>query len=230
MGRRARHDAALPTGASPDIHFSTCGNRQKAVLQNSKGQMQVPHNRITSGSAEVEAVYSVVKSGQWVGGPRQSIMEERLRALFGAAGVAGVGSGLAALRLALRAAGVAPGDEVLVPAYSCVAVANSVLALDASPVPVDVCEGSWNVDNVAARRKITRRTKAAIVVNTFGLPADITGLANSQVSIIEDCSHGFACTNETFRPLRGDFAVFSFYATKLIRRGRGRRGPRSGRC
>ena len=184
--------------------------------------MNVPHNRLTFSSDEVEAVASVVRSGNWIGGPKLSEMEQTLCDMFGASHAVGVGSGLAALRLALLALGVKHGDNVLVPAYSCVALANAVLSIGAKPVAVDVDELSWNINPRKAEMLKNDRTTAVIAVNSFGFPAAIDELKATGLKVIEDCSHGFACSdNERSWSLSGDAVVFSFYASKLIAGGEG---------
>ena len=85
----------------------------------------MPHNRLTFGEAEARAAAEAVASGQWAGGPRVQALERGLGGRAGRAHAVGVASGLAALRLGLKALGVARGDEVIVPAYSCVALANA---------------------------------------------------------------------------------------------------------
>ena len=98
----------------------------------------VPHNRLTFGEAECDAVLRTVRSGHWAQGPRVQELEAALARMSGVRHAVCVASGLAALRLALGALGIRAGDSVLVPAYSCVALANSVLAWGATPVPVEV--------------------------------------------------------------------------------------------
>lgn len=190
--------------------------RQNAALP------QIPHNRLTFGEEEVRAAVETVRSGYWVGGPRLLALEEELSVLFGASHAVGVGSGLAGLRLALKALGVGPGDRLLVPGYSCVALANAVLALGAEPVPVDVRTSDWNIDPTAAKQAASAGVRAAIAVNTFGAPAPVEHLKDLGIVVVEDCAHGFALgADGRPAPLRGDVAVFSFYATKLIAGGEG---------
>lgn len=182
----------------------------------------VPHNRLTFSEDEVSAVAAVLRTGYWAGGPRLDRLEQELCSCFGVSNAVGVGSGLAAIRLALLSLGVGPGDQVIVPAYSCVAIANAVLSLGAEPRPVDVGEESWNIDPAKAEVGLERSTKAIIAVNTFGLPADIAGLKKLGVPVIEDCSHGFAVISDgSVAAIESDLAVISFYATKLIAGGEG---------
>ena len=181
----------------------------------------VPHNRLTFGEAEARAAAEAVASGQWSGGPRVQALEHGLSGRAGRAHAIGVASGLAALRLGLKALGVAPGDEVIVPAYSCVALANAPLALGASPIVADVAD-DWNLDPRAAVAVRTSRTRAVIAVNTFGAPADVTSLRRLGVPVIEDCAHGFGLTvADGVLGGRGDLAALSFHATKLLGAGEG---------
>jgi perosamine synthetase len=163
-----------------------------------------------------------VASAQWAGGPRVGALERRLSRRAGVAHAVGVASGLAALRLALKGLGVRRGDEVIVPAYACVALANAVLALGATPVAADVTPGDWNLDPRAAAAVRTGRTRAVIAVNTFGAPADVAGCRALGVPVIEDCAHGFGLAMaDGVLGGRSDVAVTSFHATKLLGAGEG---------
>jgi perosamine synthetase len=191
--------------------------------------IRVPHNRLTHDEREVEAVAAVVRSGHWACGPRVAELESALAGRSGRAHAVGLASGLSALRLALQALGVGPGHEVLVPAYSCVALATAATALGAVPVPVDVEAGSWNMAPESARAALTPATKAIVAVHTFGAPAPVGDLRELGPPVVEDCAHAFghpprpAPDGSTLPPLggRGDLAVLSFYATKLIGAGEG---------
>src|SRR5262245_2993419 len=123
--------------------------------------LAVPHNRLTFGEAESRAAAEAVASGQWAGGPRVQALERGLARRAGRAHAIGVASGLAALRLGLKALGVAPGDEVIIPAYACVALANAALALGATPVAADVGD-DWNIEPRAAAAVRTSRARAVI--------------------------------------------------------------------
>lgn len=180
----------------------------------------VPHNRLTFGLEEELAVQRVVRSGRWTGGVELRELERRLAQTAGVAHAVAVGSGLGALRLALLALGVGAGDLVAVPAYSCVALANAVLACGAEPVPVEVEPGSWNLSVDALRAALAARPgiKAAVAVHTFGQPAPVRELEALGVPVVEDCSHAFGLA-----PLGalGRVAVLSLHATKLLGAGEG---------
>lgn len=184
---------------------------------------EIPHNRLTFGDAECEAVLRTVRSGYWAQGPRVQELETTLARLGGVRHAVCVASGLAALRLTLGGLGVRPNDSVLVPAYSCVALANSVMAWGATPVPVDVDPTCWNIESGRCRSHIEiSRPRAMIVVNTFGVPAPVEKIVSCEVPVIEDCAHGFGSkTGVQWLGSRAQAGVLSFYATKLIGGGEG---------
>jgi dTDP-4-amino-4,6-dideoxygalactose transaminase len=178
---------------------------------------EVPHNRLTFGEAEVEAVARTVRSGQWAHGPRVTELESELARIAKVKYCVCVASGLAALRLALGALGIKHGDTVLVPAYSCVALANACLSWGATPHPVDIESGTWNLSARCCARAISElRPKAIIAVNTFGAPVNLS-LGHGGPPIIEDCAHAFGLEVGGWS-LGGRFEVgiLSFYATKLM--------------
>lgn len=182
----------------------------------------IPHNRLTFGEEEVRAVSKVIFSGYWSGGPQLAQLEKELIQRTQVSHAVGVASGLGALRLGLKSLGIGTEDEVIIPAYSCVALANAVLSLGAIPVPVDVRELDWNIDPQCAHKVLSSKTKALIAVNTFGSPAPIEELRQLQIPIIEDCSHGLGLEIKGKQlGNRSDVAIVSFYATKLIGGGEG---------
>jgi perosamine synthetase len=185
-------------------------------------KLSVPHNRLTFGARESAAVRKVIESGNWANGKIAARLENALARKAGVKHGIAVGSGLAALRLALLGLDVRPGDEVILPAYCCVALANATLAVGARPVTCDIERDAWNLDPAAVRKKLSKKTKAVIAVHTFGIPASIERLQVSRVPVIEDCAHAFGiATGEGTLGARGHAAVLSFYATKLIGAGEG---------
>lgn len=182
----------------------------------------IPHNRLTFGEKEVQAVQKVVRSGYWAGGKDVEALEKKIAAITNRKYAIGVSSGLSALRLALLALGVGKNDEVIIPAYSCVAIPNAVLACGAVPVPVDVIRNNWNIDPKNIPLKISSRTKAIIVVHTFGLKADIRKINTFKIPVIEDCAHALGPIDDGYMyGKQGLISVGSFYATKLIGGGEG---------
>jgi len=155
-------------------------------------------------------------------GPAVRALEQALAEASGRAEARCVSSGSSALRLALLALDVGPGDEVVLPAYACVSLANAVLALGARVVPAEVSPGTWNLDPDAVKASLSARTRAIVAVHTFGFPATITALRGLGPTVIEDCAHalGPAASGRPYGG-RGDVAIASFYATKLVAGGEG---------
>lgn len=182
----------------------------------------VPHNRLTFGKEEVAVVSDVVLSGQWAGGRVVKDFEQALADVSGRRAAVCVGSGLGALRLGLLALGVGDGDEVIVPGYSCVALANAVLAIGAIPRPANVISGDWNLDPTHVKSILSRKTRAIIAVHTFGTPAAVDVLMEFGVPVIEDCAHTLG-VSKSGRPIGsiGSLSITSFYATKLLSAGEG---------
>jgi perosamine synthetase len=133
-----------------------------------------------------------------------------------------VGSGTAALHLALLALGVGPGDEVIMPSYVCTALLNAVHYTGADPVIADIDSLTLNMDPEDTRRRITPRTRAIIVPHMFGMPARMEQFCRFDVPVIEDCAQSLG-SNYRGKPLGsfGAAAIFSFYATKVITSGEG---------
>jgi perosamine synthetase len=203
----------------------------ESVLQTPSGyfflQMErpadVPHNRITYGVPEEDALLRTVKSGQWAQGSQVIELETALAHAAGVKQAVCVASGLSALRLVLIGLGVKPGDKILIPAYACVALANAVLACGALPIPVDVTPHDWNLSiSEGARLKRETHPQAVIAVNTFGLPAPVEQMLEWGIPIIEDCAHAFGQeVNGKLLGGRTHAAILSFYATKLLGAGEG---------
>jgi perosamine synthetase len=137
-----------------------------------------------------------------------------------------VSSGTAALQLAVAAAGIGAGDEVLISASTNIATALAVVHNGAIPVPVDSEEVTWNLDLALLDDLVTSRTRAIIPVHLYGHPVDMEALAafaaRRGLIIIEDCAeaHGARCRGRTVGSF-GTMACFSFYANKIITTGEG---------
>lgn len=158
-------------------------------------------------------------------GPIQEL-EERFRALTGRRYAVAVSSGTAALQLALHAAGVGHGHDVLLPAYDWPAAAAAVLAAGARPVPVDVDLGTGTLAPAALAARITPRARAVIVTHLGGRPADVEGvrkIAHDQgLAVVEDCAQALGAAHRD-RPVGsyGDLATFSLGPNKLVSAGEG---------
>jgi|GEM_PF-552445 len=182
----------------------------------------IPHNRLTFGKEEAAAVLKVVKSGYWAGGCMVSDLERRLASICNKKLAVCTSSGTGALRLALLALKIRPGDQVVLPAYSCVSLANAILAVGAIPIPADISPETFNLTYKTVENVFGKQTRAIIAVHTFGMPVEIKELKRFGVPVIEDCAHGLGPIDHG--PIlgeEGDIAVCSFYATKLVGGGEG---------
>ncbi|KOX30116.1 erythromycin biosynthesis sensory transduction protein eryC1 [Saccharothrix sp. NRRL B-16348] len=169
----------------------------------------------------VAAVTRVVDAGAFVLGPELEAFEREWADYCGTSHAVGVGSGLSAIELILRAHDVGPGDEVVVPAYTFIATWLAVSAVGAVPVPVDVDPGAGNIDPAAVERAIGPRTVAIIAVHLFGTPAPMTQLRHiadrRSLLLVEDAAqaHGAEYRGRKCGSL-ADAAAFSFYPTKNL--------------
>lgn len=168
-----------------------------------------------------EAVGRVLASGRYVLGPEGEALERELAAYVGAPHAVGVNSGTDALHLALVAAGVGPGDEVIVPAFTFFATAEAVSYTGATPVFADVDPGTFNLDPASLEKSLSKKTKAVIAVHLFGQCAALDRIAslckNNNLVFVEDCAQ---CLGADYDGRRagswGEFGCFSFYPTKNL--------------
>jgi dTDP-3-amino-3,4,6-trideoxy-alpha-D-glucose transaminase len=172
--------------------------------------------------AELGAALSrVLSSRRYLLGPELEAFEHEFAAYCGTRHCVGVGSGLAAIELALHAAGVGPGDEVIVPAYTWVATWLGVSRSGAVPVGVDVVEDNYNIDPAAIAAAITPRTAAIVPVHFRGEPADMEAIGELAAAhglvVIEDAAqaHGARCNGRRAGAL-GNAGAFSFYPSKNL--------------
>ena len=182
----------------------------------------IPHSRPFFGREEVEAASRVIQSRHIAQGAEVEALERDWSKATATQDSVAVGSGLAALRLALHAMGVREGSEVIVPAYSCIAILNAVLALGAKPVLADVEMDRWTLDPKSVLKFTTGRTAAVIAVHLFGMPARLGAIERSGLRVLEDCAHGIG-GRANGKPFGGAglASIASFYATKMIAGGEG---------
>ncbi len=173
-----------------------------------------------------QAVMSVLDSGQLALGPNQANFEKKFAQKIGTKFACAVSSGTAGLHLAMLAAGIKDGDEVITSPFSFIASSNCILYVGAKPVFVDVDPITYNIDPFKIEAKITSRTKAILVVHIFGQSADmdpIMRLAKKyNLKIIEDACESISATYKG-RPVGtfGESAVFAFYPNKQMTTGEG---------
>ena len=182
----------------------------------------IPHSRPTIGKEEIEAVSRVIASGHIAQGGEVEAFENEFARKIGVRYAAAVSSGTAALHLALLALDVAAGDEVIIPSYVCTALLNAVTYTGATPVIADIDPATLNIDPESVTRRITTRTKAIIVPHMFGLVADMDRLTGLGVPVIEDCAQAVGAPYKgDMAGSKGNTAIFSFYATKMLTTGEG---------
>ncbi len=176
--------------------------------------------------AEIDAVLGVLNT-RWLSlGPRIVEFEEKLAAYTGTRFAVGVNSGTAGLHLAMIAAGVQDGDEVISPSFSFIASANCVLYERGKPVFVDIDPKTGNLDPNLLEAAITERTKAIIPVHAFGQPADMDPILEiarrHNLFVIEDACEALGADYKGRRAgTMGDAAVFAFYPNKQMTTGEG---------
>jgi dTDP-4-amino-4,6-dideoxygalactose transaminase len=175
---------------------------------------------------EIQEVLDTLKSG-WIGtGPRVARLEQDFAAYKRTDHAVAVGSGTAALHLAMLAAGVGPGDEVVTTALTFCATVNAIIHAGATPVLADVDPVTQNLDPVSVEAVLTSRTRALVPVHMAGRPCEMDALGaladRHDLRVIEDCAHAIE-TEWRGRPAGtlGDFGCFSFYVTKNVTTGEG---------
>jgi perosamine synthetase len=159
-------------------------------------------------------------------GPRIPAFEQAICDFVGCKYAAAVSSGTAALHIAMIAAGIGPGDEVITTSFSFIASSNSILYVGAKPVFVDIDPETWQIDPAKIEAAITPRTKAILPVHVFGQPAQITPILEiakkHNLAVIEDSCEALGAEIEGKKA--GTLALcgaFAFYPNKQITTGEG---------
>jgi len=175
---------------------------------------------------DVQAVTEVVRSGRLALGPKTEEFESLIAQYVGTKYAVAVSSGTAALHLIVKALGLGPGDEVLVPSFTFVASANVILYEGATPVFVDIEPDTYNLDPEDLERKVTPRTKAVMVVDVFGHPAEwdeILRISEKHgLKVIDDSCEALGAEYKGRKLGQfGDAAAFAFYPNKQMTTGEG---------
>jgi dTDP-4-amino-4,6-dideoxygalactose transaminase len=190
---------------------------------------RVPLTDIAVPEEDVQAVLDCLESGWLTMGPRTKAFEEALSSFVGTPHAATVSSGTAALHLSCLAAGIGPGDEVIVPAFTFVASASAARYAGAEPVLCDVISPrEFNIDPDDVARRITSRTRAIVAVHFCGYPAAIAALRalcdEHGLVLIEDCAQAIGATiDDAGRQVGtvGELGAFSFFSKKQLCVGEG---------
>jgi dTDP-4-amino-4,6-dideoxygalactose transaminase len=161
----------------------------------------------------LEALEGVLDSGEFILGPNVKAFEREAADYLGVPQTVGVANGTDAIVIVLDALGIGPGDEVICPAFTFYATAESIVRRGATPVFADVDPATMNLDPADVAERITPRTKAIMPVHLFGRPAPLDELAALGVPIVEDAAQAFGSPAVA---RTGIASTFSFYPTKNL--------------
>lgn len=166
-------------------------------------------------------ILEALEKTQFILGPNVSAFEEEAAAFLGVKHAIGVASGTDALHLALAAAGIKEGDEVITSPFTFIATAEAIRYVGATPVFVDVDPKSFNIDPARIEAAITPRTRAILPVHLFGQPADMAAIealcSKHGLLLIEDCAQSFgADLNGRMTGTIGALGAFSFFPSKNL--------------
>jgi dTDP-3-amino-3,4,6-trideoxy-alpha-D-glucose transaminase len=167
---------------------------------------------------EVQArVAAVIERGSYILGPEVEAFEREFADYLGIEHVVGVANGTDAITVALRALGVGPGDEVVVPSFTFYASVEAIIAAGAQPVFCDVDLETRNVTQQTVGAALTPRTKAIVAVDLFGCPAPVPALREFGIPVLEDAAQAAGARLESRAAgALGDVATFSFYPSKNL--------------
>jgi perosamine synthetase len=189
-------------------------------------KLRIPLSAPDITEEEIAAITAVMRTNTLSLGPKLEEFESALATYHRMPHAIAVSSGTAALHLAVRALGIGEGDEVIVPSFTFIAVANAVCYERATPVFVDIDPVSLNMKPACVEAAITPRTRAIIIVHTFGVPAEMDALMaiaqRHNLAVIEDaCEAIGAAYNGQRAGTFGDISVFAFYPNKQMTTGEG---------
>lgn len=187
---------------------------------------QIPLMRPWLGPEEAAAIQEVVASG-WVSlGPKVAEFERQIATLVGAKHAVATNSATTALHLSMQVAGVKPGDEVILPSFTCMANANAVIMAGGVPSFADIEPGTYNLDPEDVERRITPQTRAIMMVDQIGMPADLNRFralaARHGLILIDDAATAVGAKYQgTTVGGHGVVCCYSFHPRKVITTGEG---------
>lgn len=167
------------------------------------------------------AVLDAIESTQFILGPNVTAFEQETAAYLGVPHAVSCASGTDALHLAILAAGIGPGDEVITSPFTFIATAEAICYVGATPVFVDIDPKTFNIDPALIEAAVTPRTKAIIPVHIFGQPADMAPISaiceKHNLLLIEDCAQSFgAAIGGRMTGTLGSLGCFSFFPSKNL--------------
>ncbi len=180
-----------------------------------KGQFMSLQQQIETGFRDV------CETTQFILGPRSKAFEDEVAAYCGVKYAIGVASGTDALHLALRAAGISEGDEVITSPFTFIATAEAISYVGAKPIFVDIDPATFNINVGLIEEAITEKTKAILPVHLFGQAADLAPIASLcekyNLKLIEDCAQSFGSNYGGKKSgAFGDLGCFSFFPSKNL--------------
>lgn len=185
----------------------------------------IPIARPIVGSEEIKAVEDVLGSGMLVQGEAVKRFEDAFSSYLGVKNSIAVSNGTVALDLALKALNLQPQDEVISPAFTFIATANSILYQGIKPVFADIDERTFNIDPEDLLEKITPRTRAVIGVHLYGQPFDVDAIRqicdDNNIMLIEDSAQAHGAEYDGAKVGSFGMGCFSFYPTKNMTTGEG---------
>jgi perosamine synthetase len=188
--------------------------------------MRIPLSSPDITEGDIQAVSAVLRTSNLSLGPKVREFEIAVSGYVGASNAIAVHSGTSGLHLCIRALGIREGDEVIVPSFTFIAVANVVRYEKATPVFVDIEAQTLNLDSSQLEAAITTRTRAIIVTHTFGRPAELSSILEIArrhgLYVVEDACEALGAEYDAQKVgVFGDVGVFAFYPNKQITTGEG---------
>lgn len=188
--------------------------------------MNIPLSSPDITEVEIAAVNAVLRTSKLSLGPQMASFERAFTEYIGTPHAVAVSSGTAGLHLCIRALNIGEGDEVIVPSFTFIAAANVIRYERATPVFVDIDAESLNLSPASIEASITPRTRAILVVHTFGRPAEMDAILDiarrHRLAVVEDACEAIGAEYDGSKAgSLGDAAVFAFYPNKQITTGEG---------
>lgn len=183
--------------------------------------MNIQRQHETHSKEYEDAAIAVLRSGQYIGGKEVELFEQEFAAYEGAKFGISCGNGTDAIVLALRALGIGPGDEVITVSWTFFATAESISAVGATPVFVDICADSYCINTDLVEAAITEKTKAILPVHFYGQSCDMDKIREicqrHDLYLVSDCAQAAGTKYKSSRKgILGDISCFSFFPTKNL--------------
>ncbi|MHB1041650.1 MAG: DegT/DnrJ/EryC1/StrS family aminotransferase [Eubacteriales bacterium] len=167
------------------------------------------------------AVQKVIEQGDFILGAEVKALEEELASFMGVKYAVSVASGTEALELALLACGIGPGDEVITTPFTFIATVEAIAKCGATPSFVDIAPETYNLDSAKIEAKISKKTKAVLLVHLYGQPGDMDSILELaqkyRLAVIEDCAQSLSSEYKGKKTgSLGEAGCFSFFPSKIL--------------